>query len=211
MTLCKIKTVRWRRRAFSLAEVMVAAAFFMICSAGIFSTYTMSLKAQRRASYHVIMYAFANSINDQVCGLGYTEVDAALAANTKAVLAINNPVDGKLIQVALRFNNRFAFDSSGVDASGNKTDIRLKTDYTMHGGLDSKSPDGTFSMTDLAAGRGTYSTVKNLGALIQARKVAPTVPAYLVTTTVDYNDGDKISQVTVSRVVSNINGCSNAR
>ncbi len=194
---------------------MVAAAFFTLCSAGVFASYTMSLKSQRSASYNVTLYAFANSINDQICGLGYTEVDAAVNSPTvsKPVLAINNPTEGKLIQVAIQFGKRFEFKANGVDANGNTGDYRLKTDYTLHSGLSANKTDGTFSMIDLAANSGTYTTVRNLGATVTVTRIAPTLPAYLVSTTVDYSDGagTQTKRITVSRVVSNINGYSYVR
>ena len=194
---------------------MISAMFFTLVTASILASFAMALKTQKKASYHISLYALANSINDQVCGTGFDEVDECAqrgAAGQKLVVAINDPASGSQRPVPITLTQRIPLDGKTTlpcPGIGTVTMPSLKIDYTLHSGT---SGSGSFTMQNLATSSSStrYSEVPGLHVTVTARKPAGMSGAYLVTTTAEYTDPfGKIGTVRASRLVSNVSGYAN--
>ena len=186
----------------TLIEVMLSVTVLTIALGALLGSQIHAMKTQRNASYAVTLYALANSINDQVCGLGYDEVNNAKTRGATEVIAINNPATGTQIPVRITLDQACAL--TGATA--------LKTDYAVHdggvSGMDRLFTDAKITGKTPVSG-GTYSTVRDLNVLVTATPV-PGVSAYTVNTSVSFADGfGKTSRVSVARLVSNLTGYAN--
>jgi hypothetical protein len=195
------------RRVMTLIEVMLAALVLTLVLSALLGSQILAMKTQRNAAYAITLYALSNSICDQVCGLGYEEVNATVIKGGTQVVALNDPATGKQIPLRLQFGKALQLNHTG------SVDLRLKTDYSVHdgalSGMDRLFTDATIT-GQRAAENARYASVQDLSIQINATRVAG-LNAYTVTARAAFIDAfGHPASVSVSRFVSNLSGYAQA-
>ena len=173
------------RRALTLIEAMVAAAFFTVCAAAIYSTAIFSFKTQRRATQDLTAYQVANSLCEQISGQGYAAIQAAQAAGEAIVVSTYDPVQGRTIAIKLPLGATTAFP--------------IKTDCTRHDNQadQKKAGSGTFS----------YNTLYCTATPVITRPVSvANANSFLVTLRLSYSESptDTPGTLSVARLISDL-------